>query len=187
VQAVEAALGAHYLADGEELFGGFVSMLTHDALVGVQDRHHENWGVIVQREVVGPPPRFAPLYDSARGLFCNEPEERLGRFKGLAGDQRLHNYVERSRPLVGFDGLLPSKKRQFITHQELIGAVYRAYPRHRRRITNILEAYDWKRVRDELDDGVGDYFSGHRRTLVLICLRRRLLAIRRVLDGPRLD
>ena len=31
-------------------------MLTHDALIGVQDRHHENGGVIVQREVGGPRP-----------------------------------------------------------------------------------------------------------------------------------
>jgi hypothetical protein len=50
VQAVRAAFGAHYQHYGrateDELFGGFVAMLTHDALIGVMDRHHENWGVI---------------------------------------------------------------------------------------------------------------------------------------------
>jgi hypothetical protein len=40
-------------------------MLTHDALIGVQDRHHENWGIVVQRGRADDPPRFAPLYDSA--------------------------------------------------------------------------------------------------------------------------
>jgi HipA-like protein len=86
VQAVKAAFGAHYVQYGahieDELFGGFVAMLAHDALIGVQDRHHENWGVIVRRDVGGLPPRFAPLYDSARGLFCNETEGGLLRYTG---------------------------------------------------------------------------------------------------------
>jgi hypothetical protein len=46
VQAVKAAFGAHYTHHGgateDRLFGGFVAMLTHDALIGVTDRHHEN-------------------------------------------------------------------------------------------------------------------------------------------------
>src|SRR5436190_3583704 len=94
VQAVEAAFGAHYLHYGpdavDSLFDGFVAMLTHDALIGVQDRHHENWGVIVQRSLDAPAPRFSPLYDSARGLFCNERDSDLVRkFTGVAGSQRL--------------------------------------------------------------------------------------------------
>jgi hypothetical protein len=61
---VKAAFAAHYLEYGatieEELFGGFVAMLTHDALIGVMDRHHENWGVIVRREIGGPKPASRP-------------------------------------------------------------------------------------------------------------------------------
>ena len=187
VQAVKAAFGAHYLQYGEhvedELFGGFVSMLTHDALIGVQDRHHENWGVIVQREVGSPPPRFAPLYDSARGLFCNENDAQIGRFMGPKGLQRLDGYVARARPLVGFDGLQPSQGRQYVTHDQLLAAVFRSYPNQRQRIVAILGAYDWRRVRGDVTQELATLCSARRTTLILTCLRRRLRLVRRALNG----
>jgi HipA-like C-terminal domain len=187
VQAVKAAFGAHYVEYGadveDELFNGFVSMLTHDALIGVQDRHHENWGVIVQRGVTADRPRFAPLYDSARGLFCNETDPRLLRFIGREGSQRLDGFIARSRPLVGFDGLQPVQGRKYVTHDQLIAAVYRAYPRQRARIVEILAAYDWRHVREELAKELATLCSARRRTVVLTCLRRRLRALRRAMDG----
>lgn len=106
VQAVQAAFGALYLQYGPgteaKLFAGFVEMLAHDALIGVQDRHHENWGVIVQRGRGGAPPRFSPLYDSARGLFGNAPDAHIGRYLRTDAGKDLDTYIARSRPLVGF-------------------------------------------------------------------------------------
>jgi hypothetical protein len=186
VQAVKAAFGAHYLQYGahteDELFRGFVSMLAHDAIIGVQDRHHENWGVIVRREVAGAPPRFAPLYDSARGLFCNSTDAQLTRYSGREGLQRLDGYVARARPLVGFDGLQPVKGRAFVTHDQLLAAVFWGYPNQRERITSILDAYDWQRVRADLTEGLEGLCAPRRIALILTCLRRRLRAIRRAID-----
>jgi hypothetical protein len=187
VQRVKSAFGAHYIQYGadieEELFDDFVAMLAHDALIGVQDRHHENWGIVVQRDVEGPRPRFAPLYDSARGLFCNETEMGLSKFLGLEGSQRLDGYVARARPLVGFDGLNPQKGRKYLTHDQLLAAVHRAYPAQRPRIKTVLDAYDWRVVRDTLRAELGPACSGRRITLILTCLRRRLKAIRRAIHG----
>jgi hypothetical protein len=187
VQRVKAAFGAHYLEYGphveDELFGDFVAMLAHDALVGVQDRHHENWGVIVQRDVAAPAPRFAPLYDSARGLFCNETNAGLKRFLGRQGSQRLDGYVARARPLVGFDGLRPKNGRKYLTHDQLLAAVYKAFPAQRRRIEDILAAYDWQTVRNLLHRALGGMCTPQRTTLILTCLRRRLRAIRRAIHG----
>lgn len=189
VQRIKAAFGAHYIQYGpeieEELFGDFVAMLAHDALIGVQDRHHENWGVIVQRDVAGIRPQFAPLYDSARGLFCNVSDRDLGRFLSRAGSQRLDGYVARARPLVGFEGLKPQKGRKYITHDQLVSAVYSAYPGHRHRIDGILSAYDWRQVRDALRGELGVYCSPQRASLILTCLRRRLKAVRRAIHGPK--
>lgn len=187
VQAVKAAFGAHYVEYGQDvedqLFDGFVSMLTHDALIGVQDRHHENWGVIVQRGLRADRPRFAPLYDSARGLFCSEGDSQLLRFMGRDGLQRLDGFIARSRPLVGFDGLTPTRGRKYITHDQLLAAVYRGFPKQRPRILEILGAYDWQRVRDDLATQLAPLCSSRRRTLILTCLRRRLRALRRAMDG----
>jgi len=187
VQAVKSAFGATYLQYGaqleEELFDGFVSMLAHDALIGVMDRHHENWGIIVQREKGGTLPKFAPLYDSARGLFCNESDPELERrYCGRAGMERLDGFVARSRPLVGFDGLHPTKGRHYLTHEQLLAAVFHDYPNQRRRILSVLEAYDWKRVGHQLENELFGLCSPNRRQLMLTCLRRRLRSIRRAIE-----
>jgi HipA-like C-terminal domain len=189
VQAVKAAFGAHYLQYGphleDDLFGGFVSMLTHDALIGVMDRHHENWGVIVQRGREDDPPRFAPLYDSARGLFCNVTDSQMAsRFLvGERGERELDKYVAKSRPLVGCEGLLVPRGRKFVTHDQLLAAVYRAYPNQRERILRILASYDWRRVRDDLNRDLAVLCSARRRMLILRCLRRRIRVLRRAIDG----
>lgn len=49
-------------------------MLVFDAIVGNNDRHFYNWGVIVDLKGMKPP-RFSPVYDTARGLFWNQSEE----------------------------------------------------------------------------------------------------------------
>lgn len=189
VQSVRDAFGAHYVQYGpgleEALFGGFVSMLTHDALIGVQDRHHENWGVIVQRETGGAPPRFAPLYDSARGLFCNQLDLELKRqYHGRAGSARLDRYVARAHPLFGFKRLKVRPGWHYITHPQLVGAVFRGYPRQRDRITSVLGAYEWRTVKAILSEQLGDLCSPFRVSMILTCLRRRQHAVYRAISGP---
>ena len=187
VQEIKAAFGAHYFDHGarieEELFDSFVTMLTHDALLGVMDRHHENWGVIVQRDVGGAAPRFAPLYDSARGLFCHYSDSALSQFEGRAGSQRLDGYIGRARPLVGFLGRGPTGKRSYLTHAELLASVFWQYPSQRVRITKILESYDWRLVRTVLKASLPAICCKHRLSLILTCLRRRQNALFRAIHG----
>ncbi len=89
VQAVKAAFGAHYLQYGahieNELFTAFVRMLAHDALIGVQDRHHENWGVIVEREVGGVSPRLAPLLRQRQGSLLQSQRRGPHEIHGTGG------------------------------------------------------------------------------------------------------
>ena len=105
------------------------------------------------------------------------------RYSGRDGLQRLDGYIGRARPLVGFNGLLPVKGRKYITHDQLLAAVFRAYPAQRMRIASIVDAYDWRAVRDKLCSELPGLCSPHRRSLMLTCLRRRLRAIGRALHG----
>ncbi len=186
VQAVQSSFGAHYLHYGNnveaDLFRGFVMMLTHDAMIGVQDRHHENWGVIVQRGRESAPPRFAPLYDSARGLFCNITDDYLDRFLGPEGDKRLDKYVAGSRPLVGFAGLAPPKGRKHLTHDQLLTALYREYPQYRRLIRSVIARYDARHINSILRRKLSPLCSPKRRLLILACLRKRRDALTRAID-----
>jgi hypothetical protein len=189
LQAIRNAFGAHYVEYGldveRSLFSSLVEMVVHDAIIGVQDRHHENWGVVVRRGKAGPPPRFSPLFDSARGLFCNESDEQLkSRMANRDWEQWLDGYIARSRPLMGWDGLSPARGRKLITHDQLVAAVYRDEPGMRPRIQAILSAYDWKALRDEIKGRVGPLCSGLRLAVILTLLRRRIALINRAISGP---
>jgi hypothetical protein len=185
VQAIRAAFGAHYMEYGAgveaALFEGLVDMIVHDAIIGVQDRHHENWGLIVQRGTAGPPPRFSPLFDSARGLFCNESNADLRRrFVGEAGLKRLNGYAQRSRPLMGWEGLVPQQGRKYLTHEQLVAAIYRDEPAMRPRIRAMLSAYDWKGLRDDVRHQI-PMCNSHRLSLILMILKRRIALINRAI------
>jgi hypothetical protein len=181
LQAIRSAFGAHYLEYGPDversLFKSLVDMVVHDAIIGVQDRHHENWGVIVQRGRAAPPPRFAPLYDSARGLFCNERDDRLAR-RVYGSPGWLVKYVAKSRPLMSWEGLAPSRGRRFVTHEQLVAAIFRVMPDMRCRINGMLDRYEWRSLRDEIQRNVGLLCSPMRLHLVLLLLRRRIHLIK---------
>ena len=188
VQSIKAAFGAHYGGDTEEkLFEGFITMLTHDALIGVMDRHHENWGLIVQRGVADPAPRFAPLFDSARGLFCNVSDAQLSARRAWhEGMPWLDKYVARSRPLIGFAGAQPENtNRRHLTHIELLSAVFRAFPQQRNRMVSVLEAYNRRNLAKDFGARLHGLCSARRCDLILTCLRRRQRELFRAFHGAQ--
>lgn len=70
------AIRARFPGYSEEILLDFVRMIGFDAIAGNQDRHLLNWGVIVHPTGIRGP-RFSPIFDTARGLFWNEPESQL--------------------------------------------------------------------------------------------------------------
>jgi len=57
------------LTNAFEMFIGYIVL---DCLISNQDRHHENWGIIVYRDEIF----LSPTYDHASGLGSKEGEER---------------------------------------------------------------------------------------------------------------
>lgn len=53
----------------------FLKIPIFDCLIGNSDRHHSNWGIIVDKS--GFPLRMAPLYDNSSSLCCREKEEEI--------------------------------------------------------------------------------------------------------------
>jgi hypothetical protein len=73
----------------------FVGYIMLDALVGNQDRHHENWGLVVipTRQII-----LAPTFDHASSLGRNErDEERVRRLTTRDRGSSIERYVERAR------------------------------------------------------------------------------------------
>jgi len=115
VQLFNAALRSVFPTHHTELLAGFVRMLLFDALVGNYDRHFYNYGIV--RDLTGQrSPYFSPIYDTARGLFRNQPEARLvalhGKKKQAA--EFLQKYVRNSQAKIGWEG------QRTLTHFDLV-------------------------------------------------------------------
>ncbi len=83
-----------------KLVDSFARMMAFDALVGANDRHPRNWG-LVYNAAKPVDFRFSPVFDTSRGLFWNfsdaqlEDDDRRGRRR-----ERIEAYSEGSKPLV---------------------------------------------------------------------------------------
>jgi hypothetical protein len=97
----------------------FVGYLLLDAWIANQDRHHENWGLVVSPEATM---HLAPSYDHASCLGRNETDEnRLDRLTTRDTRRSMQRYVERAtsafyasssskKPLSTFDAFREAGK-----------------------------------------------------------------------------
>ena len=87
--------------DFSSLEESFFKMLAFDAFVGAPDRHGMNWGVLVPLDANSTPVRFAPIFDTARGLFREISDDDMrGREEQQGRNQFLAKYAERSFPIL---------------------------------------------------------------------------------------
>lgn len=160
------------------LFADFVRMLLFDALVGNNDRHFYNYGVI--RDLTGrQPPRFSPIYDSARGLFWNSQEKELVSLyhDKHRRDQRIQTYVRKSQPKVSWDGS-PN-----ITHTDMVKLIADAGMGTSQ--TEINEFYNPHKLGaclTMIDREFIGLFSPERLDMIKRCLTMRLDTINTVLQ-----
>lgn len=101
-----------------EIIEAYFLMLIFDAWVGVQDRHFDNWAIV--RNIFGKnDPYFSPIYDSARGLFWNEREEKiLNWFQYKQVDAQIENQIRNSMPQVGLNTM--GKVSHFVLIEEVL-------------------------------------------------------------------
>lgn len=72
----------------------FVGYLMLDAWIANQDRHHENWALVVSEEAAI---HLAPTYDHASSLGSNETDEnRKNRLTTRDAGRSIERYVERA-------------------------------------------------------------------------------------------
>lgn len=123
VQFTREALRYTFPVHADALLEQFMRMLVFDAYVGNNDRHFYNWGVI--RNITDKEcPRFSPIYDTARGLFWNDHEDKLE--DRLKHEKQLPafvaKYCEGSKPKIGWEG------KKGLNHFELITELKRIMP-----------------------------------------------------------
>jgi hypothetical protein len=81
-----------------------VELLLFDAIVGNNDRHFFNWGVVKHLSDKHEP-YFSPIYDSARGLFWNITDEYL--LSLVTNQNKLNDFLVKyhksNRPKIGWE------------------------------------------------------------------------------------
>lgn len=161
----------------EKLIGDLVRMLCFDAITGNNDRHIYNWGIICHVEGERAP-RFSPVYDSARGLFWNEHENRLARFKEKSkeGVSNLEKYILESMPRIGWEGV------QNPNHFELTELIYQNRPEFRCIFDHMLGPEREKAVSEFLDREFGKLFSATRYDLIKKCLNLRFQRLNNIIN-----
>ncbi len=177
-QFVDEALAARFPGQASSILRDYTRMLAFDAVVGNNDRHHYNWGVIVHA-LGAHEPRFAPVYDSARALFRNDPESKLQAIRDDLNPQRepafLRRYVKNSQPKTGWEGF----KRP--NHYNMIRGIHESYPVLRPVLEDLYQPDLIERVRSVLHAEFRDLMSPLRQEMILACLALRLERYRQAL------
>jgi hypothetical protein len=148
----------------ERIVAGYVEMLTFDALIGHNDRHPYNWGVVVPIRKARAP-RFSPVYDTARALFWNIPEKRVRQM--LTDAKQLERYVDNCLPPVGWDS------EQKVDFFRLIGLIWKNFARYRNNIEKFLADTPLKQSCQMVEKEFAPLLSAERRQLIKGCLQLR--------------
>ena len=132
---VVSSLQRAFPTESNQIVRDLVRMLVFDAIIGNNDRHPANWGVItsIKQSI---PSRFSPIFDTARGMFWNMTEERIRN--RLANPVELESYIDMSGPQIGWEG------RVKLNHFQLISLIYVNFPQYQDsiRVATLLVNFD---------------------------------------------
>lgn len=157
-------------AERGDLLTGLGQMLGFDAIVGANDRHPRNWGIVQSAIDPAAPYRFAPIFDTSRGLFWNFSDVQLVK-KEREGNRQLflEKYANDSRPLIGIPGTAACN------HYDLVRYIMSTDPKRplAKGVRRVVGAFSVARCERNLHSEFGRILSRYRLELI-----RDLLALR---------
>lgn len=162
-EVLRTAIETRFPTEATQIVANFVRMIGFDALVGNQDRHLYNWGIVVH-PTAKRPPEFSPIFDTARGLFWNESEDRLSRFDDSAV---LKKYIDGARPLIGCDSAKDPN------HFTVVLAIATNDDSLRDVLRSIVSSEKLNYIEQMVDADFGNLLSKKRRSLIKKCLGAR--------------
>jgi hypothetical protein len=158
----------------ESLLIGLVELIIFDALVGNNDRHFYNWGVIDTKKKTPKLPTFAPVYDSARGLLWNWSDEKIKHFLKVHGQhgKKVVNYVEEASPRISIESNTQAN------HFQLAHFIKRYNSDYKDIVNGLASFENEERVLKMLKREFFPLFISERSELIAIILKARFKSIR---------
>lgn len=171
----------------EAVFPGFsdilledlVRIIVFDAVVGNNDRHFYNWGVIRSTEKSAESPLIAPIYDSSRGLFWNYSDGNIVKIsKALrnSSSPQLDAYIKGASPRISIEG------DQEIDHFKLISYLSSSNKRYHRIISELSGVDREYSVISMCRKEFGGWFTRERSHLIELVLKKRFQIVRDTLQ-----
>lgn len=117
----------------------FITIPVFDAIIGNQDRHCDNWGIIT----TGSEYRLTPIYDNGSSLGFNLQEDKIQQM--LKSDDMFKGYISRGRSLIG---LPPKKKPKYL---DLLSYIDLHFPKEISDVLEKLSNYDQPMVMQIID------------------------------------
>lgn len=139
-------------------------MLAFDCLIGHNDRHPYNWGVIVPIYKLHAP-RFSPVFDTARALFWNVPETRVRQM--VSDRKQLETYISKCVPPFSWD------KDPDVDFFRLMALIWKQFDEYKPHINKFINETALEQTRRIIDTEFFDLMSSDRRQLIKECLHLR--------------
>jgi hypothetical protein len=170
---IAAAIESVFPTHSRQIINDLVRMVTFDALTGNNDRHFYNWGVIDTLKKGKQTPKFAPIYDSARGLLWNWDIKRIvnAHTHYKKGGKKIANYIEEACPRISIEG------NSQVNHFELVKFL-KEDVELRNIINNLASAENEQKVLSMLSKEFWKFFSPERRELLSEVIKIRFDRIR---------
>lgn len=177
-EVVEEAIRHVYDDYADSILSRLVELITFDAIIGNNDRHYYNWGVIGDTtKEKNNPVEFAPIYDSARGLLWNLNEAFIRKMHRESKTNKvvIEAYCNRSNPRFSFDdnyepnhfemvnflisrseeykyliGQLVSYEKEELSLQKLNSVVSTLFSVERKELMERILSYRFNKIREDL-------------------------------------
>jgi hypothetical protein len=170
---ISAAIAHVFPAYSDQIISDLVKMVTFDALTGNNDRHFYNWGVIDTLKKGKQSPKFAPVYDSARGLLWNWDFNSIvnahAHYK--KGGKKIDKYIEDACPRISIEG------NAQVNHFELIKFL-KKHAGHGGVINGLAAADNERKVLHMLATEFWKFFSFERQELLSEIIKIRFERVR---------
>ena len=162
-----------------KIYHDFAKMLIFDAIIGNNDRHFYNWGVV--KNIQNPQKvKFSPIYDTARALFWNVDEAEIERWAANPNlmNRKIESYVNQSKPKVGLEG------RQVVNHFDIIRELYSDYENGTKELVELMiQDHNKKRCIELIRIDFKKIVSPSRLKVIEHCINLRFEKIQHAIDN----
>lgn len=165
----------------KEIYDQLVKMIVFDAIVGNNDRHFYNWGIIKTiklSKAIKTRPKFSPIYDTARGLLWNWSDNSIKKqlLELKSGSKKVEKYIKNASPRISIEG------NSEINHFDLISYIWNKYPDFKGTISNILALKNLHKIQLLYQSEFKHYFIPERNELACFILNARFSKLRGIIN-----